>query len=201
VTSSELTTLKESYAKLQAQFIYASFTTSHNDKDANSCTTNPLCVKASLIEENTRLKAQLEKGLATCIQGEKNLNDLLSNQKGVVGKEGIGFTPNSKKVNNKKKKATPPSKDIVFVKEGELAKANDNSIGSGNVTRGNATHNNFAGKYNPSYVLLKSTNGCVFAKYVGSSYGDDYHYAIWVPKTLVTNKRGPIPKWVPKSKT
>ena len=201
VTSSELTTLKESYAKLQAQFIYASFTTSHNDKDANACSTNPLCVKASLIEENTRLKAQLEKGLASCIQGEKNLNDLLSNQKGVVGKEGIGFTPNSKKVNNKKKKATPPSKDIVFVKEGELAKANDNSIGSGNVTRGNATHNNFAGKYNPSYVLLKSTNGCVFAKYVGSSYGDDYHYAIWVPKTLVTNKRGPIPKWVPKSKT
>ena len=33
----------------------------------------------------------------SCIQGEKNLNDLLSNQKEVVGKEGIGFAPKSKK--------------------------------------------------------------------------------------------------------
>ena len=36
----------------------------------------------------------------TCIQGEKNLNDLLSNQKEVVAKEGVGFVPKSK---NKKK--------------------------------------------------------------------------------------------------
>ena len=158
-------------------------------------------MKASLIEENTRLKAQLEKGLATCIQGEKNLNDLLSNQKGVVGKEGLGFTPKSKKVNKKKKKPTSPSKNIAFVKEGELVKEKAKSIVGSDATRGNATHNDFAGKYNPSYVLMKSRNGYVFAKYVGTSYGDDYHYAIWVPKTLVTNKRGPIPKWVPKSKT
>ena len=134
-------------------------------------------------------------------QGEKNLNDLLSNQKGVFGKEGLGFTPKSKKINNKKKKPTSPSKDIAFVKEGELTKTNANPVVIGDATRGNATHNDFAGKYNPSYVLMKSRNGCVFAKYVGTSYGNDYHYAIWVPKTLVTNKRGPIPKWVPKSKT
>jgi len=200
VTSSELTELKGSHAKLQAQFIYASFTTPHNDKDANACATNPLCLKASLMEENTRLKAQLEKGLATCIQGEKNLNDLLTNQKGVVGKEGLGFAPKSKKA-NKKKMPTSPSKDIIFVKEGELGKKNVEPIVGGKATRGNATHNDFAGKYNPSYVLMKSRNGYVFAKYVGTSYGDDYHYAIWVPKTLVTNKRGPIPKWVPKAKT
>ena len=39
----------------------------------------------------------------TCIQGEKNLNDLLSNQKEVVDKEGVGFAPKSK---NKKKNDT-----------------------------------------------------------------------------------------------
>ena len=69
------------------------------------------------------------------------------------------------------------------------------------VTRDLPTHNDFAGKYNPSYVLMKSRDGHVYAKYVGTSYGDDYHWAIWVPKTLVTNKKGPIQKWVPKSKT
>ena len=87
------------------------------------------------------------------------------------------------------------------MKEGEVAKTNANPIVIGDATRGNATHNDFAGKYNPSYALMKSIDGCVFAKYVGTSYEDDYHYAIWVPKTLVTNKRGPIPKWVSKSKT
>jgi hypothetical protein len=41
---------------------------------------NPLCHHGNIIEENTGLKAGLAKGLASCIQGEKNLNDLLSNQ-------------------------------------------------------------------------------------------------------------------------
>ena len=62
------------------------------------------------------------------------------------------------------------------------------------------THNNFAGKYNPSYVLMNSYDGHVYAKYVGTSYGDDYVWSIWVPKTLVANKRGPIEKWGPKTK-
>ena len=69
------------------------------------------------------------------------------------------------------------------------------------VPRNIAPHNDFAGKYNPSYVLLKTNDGHVYAKYVGRSYGDDYHVAIWVPKTLVTNKKGPIQKWVPKTRT
>jgi hypothetical protein len=41
---------------------------------------NPLCDHGNIIEQNTRLKVELAKDLATCIQGEKNLNDLLSNQ-------------------------------------------------------------------------------------------------------------------------
>jgi hypothetical protein len=83
------------------------------------------------------------------------------------------------------------------VKEGELASEDDsetNTIVGGGTTRGTPIHNDFAGKYNPSYVLLKSYDGHVFAKYAGTSYGDDYHWDIWVPKTLVTNKRGPIQK-------
>ena len=147
------------------------------------------------------MKAQLEKGLATCIQGEKNLTDLMSNQKVVVGKAGLGFSPENKKASKKKKMPKTPSKSIVFVKKGEPTNQKEKPIVGGKATRGNATHNDFAGKYNPSYVLMKSRDGYVYAKYVGTTFGNDYHYAIWVPKTLVTNKRGPIPKWVPKTKT
>ena len=66
----------------------------------NANATNLCCEHVHLVEENAKLKEQLEKGLFSCIQGVKNLNDLLSNQKEVVGKEGIGFAPKSK---NKKK--------------------------------------------------------------------------------------------------
>ena len=89
------------------------------------------------------------------------------------------------------------------MKEGEWA--NDevefDAIAMSILPRDTSSHNNFAGKYNTSYVLLKSYDGHVYAKYVGTSYGDDYHFAIWVPKTLVTNKKGPIQKWVPKTRT
>jgi hypothetical protein len=50
------------------------------------------------------------------------------------------------------------------------------------------THNNFVGKYNPHYVLLRDYYGDVYAKYVGP-YDGYIEYAIWVPKILVTNKR------------
>jgi chromosome segregation ATPase len=106
--SSELKTLRELLDTLLAKDLMNHYDNLSKDSNVNACATNPSCDKASLIEENTRLKAQLEKGLATCIQGEKNLNDLLSNQKGVVGKEGLGFAPKSKKANNNKKKPTPP---------------------------------------------------------------------------------------------
>jgi hypothetical protein len=45
-----------------------------------SSSSNPICDHSDIIEENNGLKAKLAKGLATCIQGEKNLNDLLNNQ-------------------------------------------------------------------------------------------------------------------------
>jgi hypothetical protein len=98
-----------------------------------------------------------------------------------IGKAGLGYVSKPKKKNKKKNKKK--SKEVAQVNEA------------------GTSHNNFAGKYNPSYVLMNSYDGHVYAKYVGTSYGDDYHWSIWVPKTLVANKRGPIEKWVPKVKT
>ena len=96
------------------------------------------------MEENAKLKEQLEKGLVSCIQGEKNLNDLLRNRKEVVGKEGIGFAPKSKnKKKNDKAKRPPPLKQ-TFVKEGEGASKEKNNEKGGGVKEGNATPSNKA---------------------------------------------------------
>jgi hypothetical protein len=188
------------------------------------------------------LKAELAKGLATCIQGEKNLNDLLHKQQIIKGKEGLGFVaesskkrdlglvaePSKKKKKNKKKKkpiATAPtphvSFDICYTEEeweelkGKEKKVKETGVSGSKGPESPAgssspespapkakvsdpTHNNFAGKYNPHYVLLKDYYGDFYAKYVGP-YGY-IEYAIWVPKILVTNKSGPIQNWGPKSK-
>jgi hypothetical protein len=79
---------------------------------------NPLCDHGNIIEENTRLKAGLSKGLATCIQGENNLNNLLSNQQMNMGKEGLEFVAESSKKkkknkNNNKKKKKPAAAPIL----------------------------------------------------------------------------------------
>ena len=140
------------------------------------------------------MKEQLERGLVSCIQGEKNLNDLLSHQKEVVAKEGVRFSPKSKnKKKNDKTKRPPPLKK-TFVKEGEGApKEKKNNAKSGDAKNGKAISSNKAGDFNPSYVLCHASDGHVYAKFVGSYY-EYIEWSIWVPKTLVTNIKGPIQK-------
>jgi hypothetical protein len=47
--------------------------------------------------------------------------------------------------------------------------------------------------------IITTTQSNEYAKYVGPN--DGYvAWSIWVPKTLVANKRGPIEKWGPKTK-
>ena len=118
----------------------------------NAYATNPCCEHVHLVEENAKLKEQLEKGLVSCIQGEKNLNDLLSNQKEVVAKEGVGFAPKSKnKKKNDKAKRPPPLKQ-TFVKEGEGApKEKKNNVKGGGAKKGNATPSNTR-EYSPHAI-------------------------------------------------
>ena len=56
-----------------------------------------------------------------------------------------------------------------------------------------------SGDFNPSYVLCRSSDGHVYAKFI-SSYYEYIEWSIWVPKTLLANIKGPIQKWAPKSK-
>ena len=88
----------------------------------------------------------------------------------------------------------------TFVKEGESASEEKKNIAKGgNVKKGNATPPIKAGDFNPSYVLCRASDGHVYAKFVGSPH-EYIEWSIWVPKTLVTNIKGPITKWVPKTK-
>jgi hypothetical protein len=195
------------------------------------CSSNSICDHSDIIEENNRLKANLANGLATCIQGEKNINDLLNNQRMFKGKEGLGFVAESsnkgdlglvaepskkkkKKIKKNKKKSKPAAAptpcvpfDICYTEEEWEELNGKNKIEDTGVSGSKSpespasgpTHNDFAGKYNPHYVLLRDYYGDVYAKYVGP-YDGYIEYAIWVPKILVTNKRGPIQKWGPKTK-
>jgi hypothetical protein len=64
---------------------------------------------------------------------------------------------------------------------------------------GKATRDDLVGIANPHYVLFCDYYGDVYAKYVVPN--DGYvAWSIWVPTTLVANKRGPIEKWGPKTK-
>ena len=87
VVKGDLIALTESYAQLKATTIKALTSVPHIDLNDESCTANFAHDCISLQEENKKLKAQIEKGLVSCIQGEKNLNDLLSNQKECFAKE------------------------------------------------------------------------------------------------------------------
>ena len=87
------------------------------------------------------------------------------------------------------------------MKEGEGAtkEKKKNTVKGGDAKKGNAPSPNEACDFNPSYVLCRARDGHVYAKFVGSPY-EYIEWSIWVPKTLVINIKGPITKWVPKTK-
>src|SRR3954447_13540929 len=179
----ELINLTEAYNQLKASTLKSLATFSPND----ACASNSIDY-ASILDENKKLKDQLEKGLVSCIQGEKNLNELLSNQKECVAKEGIGFDPSQNKMKNKHKKknkkkkhqATPPQQQITFVQEGHKEKEKGNEkVGEEAITKEMVPSYNYAGMNNPSYVLLRRNDGYTFAKFFGTNY-DDYAWTIWI---------------------
>ena len=126
---------------------------------------------------------------------QKNLNELLSNQKECVAKEGIGFDPSQKKKKkkkhkkkkNKKKKhqATPHQQQITFVQEGHKEKEKGKEkVGEEVISKEMVPSSNYAGMNNPSYVLMRRNDGYTFAKFVGTNY-DDYAWTIWFLRPLL----------------
>jgi hypothetical protein len=95
--------------------------------------TNPCCEHAHLIEENTKLKEQLEKRIVSCIGGEKNLNELLINQKEVVAKGGLGFAPKTKEEEDKQEEQyqTNSPSERCFCEEGRWCSKGEEEQGGG----------------------------------------------------------------------
>ncbi len=83
--------------------------------------------------------------------------------------------------------------------EGASKEKKKNNVKGSNAKKGNTPLPNKAGDFNPSYVLCRARDGYLYAKFVGSPY-EYIEWSIWVPKTLVTNIKGPITKCVPKTK-
>ena len=113
------------------------------------------------------------------------LDEVLGKQRSNHGKEGLGYVTKSKKKKTKKNK-TKNVQSKTSTTEKNVTKDKTNNIG-------------FVGSHNPNYELFCDDYGDVYAYYVGPF--DEYiAWSIWVPKTLVTNMKGPIEKWVPKTK-
>ena len=111
-------------------------------------------------------------------------------------KEGLEFDTSTSKKKTSSENCTTPLKE-TFVREGHEEKG---KVVSGKATRGMHTLKKPKDFMPPSYVLRKMKDGEVYAKFVGPQNVFRF-YAIWVPKTLVTNLRGPTSKWVPLTKS
>ena len=146
---------------------------------------NSTCEQANILEENVRLTKELAK--LTSSKKNMSLDDLLSKQRSFNDKRGLGYAPKAKKKNITKKKEMPAQEKTKKV------------IGGNKAPKGKATTNDHAGTNNPNYVLFKDCYGDIYARYVGP-YDGYIAWSIWVPKTLVANSKGPIAKWVPKTK-
>ena len=196
----ELTTLMKSHEALKMAHIKTlTKITPPTVINVDACATNHSCTHASLIKENLSLHAQLKKGLITCAQGEKNLNEVLSHHKMSIAKEGLGFDPSTSVTKDVtlSKDQNPTKVNFVRVGHKDIGKKKvDNIVVSGKATRGKPTPNKKKEKMPPSYVLRKTKGGDVYAKFIGPNDAFRF-YSIWVPKTLVTNFRGPIAKWAP----
>ena len=81
----------------------------------------------------------------------------------MFAKEGLGFDPSTSNKKSCSQKCTTPLKE-TFVCEGHKEKG---KVVSGKVTRGTPTLNKPKEFMPPSYVLRKTKDGDVYAKFVG----------------------------------
>jgi hypothetical protein len=166
--------ITKSHEKLQIQL-------TKNDVPSSSTSS---CDHANIIEENTRLKDELAK--STIPIGENNLNDLLSNQRSNNVKTILGYVSKANKKNNKKKRPSPHKQKRIplWVVMPQGAKPLMLTLRE---------------MLTLTMSLFRDYYGDVYAKYIGP-HDENVAWSIWVPKTLVANKRGPIKKLEPKTK-
>ena len=119
-------------------------------------------------------------------------------------KEGVGYVHGAK---HNERVFINGKECVEFVKEGSHRNKHTKKRTTNTFSYASNTHD-FAHNaitisyydFDASYVLMKNKNGRVIAKYVGSR-NKKSKTCVWVPKSLVTNVKGPKQVWVPKNKT
>jgi Zinc knuckle. len=147
---------------------------------------------ASLVVENNELKeqvAKLNKSLERCFKGKNTLDKILSEQRCILNKEGLGFIP--------KKGKKPSHRATRFVKSNGKYCSKCREVGHlvSDCPGGKPPKTCMFDSY---YMLRKAHDGSIVARYVGSLILGGKKNAIWVPKALVSNLQGPKQVWVPK---
>jgi hypothetical protein len=116
----------------------------------------------------------------------------LGSQRASLYKEELGYTP-------KKGKAAFTPHKTSFVKNNGRYCYSCKQVGhkEHECKYKNKNANVSLIKFDSCYLLTKGSNG-VKAKFIGTSMLGSKKKDIWVPKSLVTNLRGPKQVWVPK---
>jgi hypothetical protein len=167
--------------------IVASTNPSCSISTSSSSSSDGFTCDSTLIVENKNLKKvkELNHTLAKAYGGEDRLLMCLGNQRASLYKEGLGY-------NSKKGKTAFASHKTCFVKNncsycksckqvGHIEQHCMNKKSNANVS---------LIKLDSFYMLTKGING-VHAKFIGTPWMGSKKKDIWVPKSLVTNLRGP----------
>nr|AAK50132.1 putative gag-pol polyprotein [Oryza sativa Japonica Group] len=157
------------------------------------CSSSSSCVSicdASLVVENNELKEQvskLNKSLERCFKGKNTLDKILSEQRCILNKEGLGFIP---------KKGKKPSHHATrFVKRNGKYCSKCREVGH-LVSDCPGSKPPKTCMFDSHYMLKKAHDGSIVARYVGSPILGGKKNAIWVPKALVSNLQGPKLVWI-----
>ena len=175
----------------------------YNIVDTNACASYEKTIDA-LKGKVSSLEAQLQEKKKSSDEAKiEYARGAYMNTRRPHVKSGIGYKDGAKhnaRVNNNGKEF------VKFTKEGSHQKKQERSKASNNFSHANNYHVNASHvphmtyhDFDASYVLMKNKFGRVIAKYVGPR-NKKSKTCVWVPKSLVTNVRGPKQIWVPKTK-
>jgi hypothetical protein len=140
----------------------------------------------------------LTKALANCHRGENTYNKMWECQRFTLKHEGLRYI-------SKKNKSVFIDKKTTFMKEYGLYCSKCKN--TGHLVKDYTSSKIMHASIDPSYVLVKSSKGDVYAKFVGKNRNHAFTLnngigtkkrSIWMPKALVTNLQGPKQVWVPK---
>jgi hypothetical protein len=154
-----------------------------------------------LIVENHELRNTMDyltNALANCHRGKNTYNKMWECHRFTLKHEGLEYIPN-------KNKSAFIDKKTTFMKECGLYCSKCKN--TGHLDKDCIGSKIMHASIDPSYVLVKSSKGNVYSKFVEKNRNHAYisnigidikRKSIWVPKALVTELQGPKQVWVPK---